>query len=69
MKKFHPLTVERIEHETKDSVRIALAVPEEFASEYEFLPGQHLPFQITVDGKNYGARTASVRRDESGRWK
>lgn len=59
MKKFHPLTVERIEHETKDSVRIALAVPEEFANEYEFLPGQHLPFQIMVDGKKL-RRTYSI---------
>jgi len=59
MKQFHPLTVERIEHETRDSVRIALAVPEELADEYQFLPGQHLPFQIVVDGKKL-RRTYSI---------
>jgi ring-1,2-phenylacetyl-CoA epoxidase subunit PaaE len=59
MKQFHPLTVEKIEHETRDSVRIALAVPEEFASEYEFLPGQHLPFQISLDGRKL-RRTYSI---------
>ena len=59
MKQFHPLTVERLEHETRDSVRIALAVPEELASEYEFLPGQHLPFQISLNGKKV-RRTYSI---------
>ena len=59
MKQFHPLTVERIEHETADSVRIALTVPAEFENEYEFLPGQHLPFEITVGGRKL-RRTYSI---------
>ena len=65
MKQFHELTIERITPETKDSVRIALGVPDEFADEYKFLPGQHLPFQITLDGKKQ-RRTYSIcsGRDE-----
>ncbi|MDH3336997.1 MAG: 2Fe-2S iron-sulfur cluster-binding protein [Gammaproteobacteria bacterium] len=59
MKQFHPLTIARLDRETKDSVRIALCVPDEFADEYAFLPGQHLPFQITVDGKKL-RRTYSI---------
>jgi ring-1,2-phenylacetyl-CoA epoxidase subunit PaaE len=59
MKEFHPLTVERIEPESADAVRIALGVPEELADEYEFLPGQHLPFQVTIDGKKL-RRTYSI---------
>ena len=59
MKQFHPLTIEGIERETKDSMRIALAVPGEFEGEYEFLPGQHLPFEITVNGKKI-RRTYSI---------
>jgi len=59
MREFHPLTIERIESETKDSVRIALSVPKEFKSEYGFLAGQHLPFQITVDGRKL-RRTYSI---------
>ena len=51
--------IERIEPETGDSVRIALAVPAEFESDYEFLPGQHLPFEITIDGKKL-RRTYSI---------
>ena len=59
MRQFHPLTIERIDPETRDSLRIALDVPEEYASEYEFLPGQHLPFEVTIDGKKL-RRTYSI---------
>lgn len=59
MKQFHPLTVERLEKETEDSIRVALGVPEEFADEYEFLPGQHLPFEVTIGGKKM-RRTYSI---------
>ena len=59
MREFRPLTIERIEPESKDAVRIALGVPKEFESEYEFLAGQHLPFQVTIDGKKL-RRTYSI---------
>lgn len=59
MRQFHPLTVERVTPETRDSVRIAFSVPDEFAAEYDFLPGQHLPFQITV-GDRKVRRTYSI---------
>jgi ring-1,2-phenylacetyl-CoA epoxidase subunit PaaE len=66
MRQFHPLTIERIDRETSDSVRIALGVPDDIRSEYEFHPGQHLPFQITVDGKKL-RRTYSIC-SEQGQW-
>ena len=47
-------------------MRIALGVPEEFADEYEFLPGQHLPFQVTVDGKKL-RRTYSICSEQNER--
>ena len=59
MKEFHPLAIERIEPETKDSVRISLGVPEDLAAEYQFRPGQHLPFEIELDGKKL-RRTYSI---------
>ena len=59
MRQFHPLTIERLDRETRDSVRIALHVPEELQSEYGFLAGQHLPFQISVEGKKL-RRTYSI---------
>ena len=59
MKQFHPLKIERIEPETNDSVRIALAVPAEHESDYEFLPGQHLPLEIEIGGRKL-RRTYSI---------
>ena len=59
MKQFHKLTVDAIERETKDSVRISLRVPDDLAEEYRFMPGQHLPFQIERDGRKL-RRTYSI---------
>ena len=51
MRKYHSLSVAGLRNETSDSVRIALTVPEDAINEFDFLPGQHLPLQITFDGK------------------
>ena len=51
MRKFHSLTVSEKRNETADSVRITLQVPDDVQPEFEFLPGQHLPIQIEVDGR------------------
>jgi ring-1,2-phenylacetyl-CoA epoxidase subunit PaaE len=59
MRQFHSLKIKSIQRETRDSVRIALRVPDELRSEYEYLPGQHLPFQLELDGKKL-RRTYSI---------
>ena len=59
MRQFHLLKVQSIDRETADSMRVALQVPDELREEYDFLPGQHLPIQITVDGKKI-RRTYSI---------
>jgi ring-1,2-phenylacetyl-CoA epoxidase subunit PaaE len=59
MRQFHSLRVQSIEQETVDSIRIALQVPEDLREEYAFLPGQHLPIQLSVNGKNI-RRTYSI---------
>ena len=51
MRKYHQLTVVEKHSETPDSVRVALAVPDDARQEFEFLPGQHLPMQVVIDGK------------------
>lgn len=51
MRKFHSLTVSEKSNETPDSVRIRLQVPKDVQPEFEFLPGQHLPIQIEVEGR------------------
>lgn len=50
MRKFHPLSVVEVRKETDNSVRVALQVPDELRDEFDFLPGQHLPIQIDVNG-------------------
>jgi len=59
MRRFHLLTVARVERETEDSVRVSLEVPPELREEFRFLPGQHLPLQIMLDGRKI-RRTYSI---------
>ncbi len=66
MKKFHALVVASKDQETRNSVRIALDVPEELRNEYAFQAGQHLPIQIERDGKKI-RRTYSIC-SEQGEW-
>lgn len=51
MRKYHRLKITDLQNETPDSVRVALSVPEDARSEFDFLPGQHLPMQISLDDK------------------
>ena len=51
MRKFHSLTVSDKRNETRDSVRLTLQVPDRIRDEFDFLPGQHLPIQVEIDGK------------------
>jgi ring-1,2-phenylacetyl-CoA epoxidase subunit PaaE len=51
MRQFHELTVCSVIRETEDSIRLGLDVPEELKDEFAFLPGQHLPVQVRLDGE------------------
>ncbi len=51
MRRFHSLKVKSVDQETADSMRVTLQVPEKLKKQYDFLPGQHLPIQISVDSK------------------
>ncbi len=59
MIEFHSLLVAEKHQETRDSIRLALEVPENLRSEYAFQAGQHLPIQIERDGKKI-RRTYSI---------
>ena len=59
MRKYHKLTVAGVKPETRDSVRVAIDVPENLHREFEFQPGQHLPLQVEIDGKKV-RRTYSI---------
>lgn len=66
MKQFNSLIVAAKKSETRDSLRIALEVPEELRKEYVFQAGQHLPIQVERDGKKL-RRTYSIC-SEQGDW-
>ena len=59
MRRFHRLTVESIAPEGEDAMRISLQVPPELREQFGFLPGQHLPLQVVLDGRKI-RRTYSI---------
>ena len=59
MRQFHTLKVAAKRNETRDSVRLALEVPEELQATFEFLPGQHLPIRVDRNGTSL-RRTYSI---------
>jgi ring-1,2-phenylacetyl-CoA epoxidase subunit PaaE len=50
MSKFHPLTIARVDRETRDAVAITFAVPDELAGLYRYEPGQHVTVRAELDG-------------------
>jgi ring-1,2-phenylacetyl-CoA epoxidase subunit PaaE len=51
MATFHPLTVTDVRRETRDSVVLSLAVPEEHNETFRFTQGQYLTFRASIDGE------------------
>ncbi len=49
--KFHTLKVQDITRETDDCVSVAFEVPEELAESYQFVPGQYLTLEASIDGE------------------
>jgi ring-1,2-phenylacetyl-CoA epoxidase subunit PaaE len=52
MSKFHPLSIAKIERETRDAVAITFAIPPAIAREFHFDPGQHLTLRTSIDGQD-----------------
>jgi len=52
MSKFHPLTVAKIERETRDAVAITFAVPANLADAFRFAAGQHLTLRADIAGQD-----------------
>ena len=50
--KFHPLTVTRVEHETRDAIAVTFAVPPAAAAAFRHQPGQHLTLRAIIDGED-----------------
>lgn len=51
MSKFHPLTVTNLRRDTRDSVVVTLAPPEDARDAFRFVQGQYLTFRRVFDGE------------------
>lgn len=47
---FHPLTVREVRRLTEDSIEVTFDVPEEFADNYDYEPGQYLALRMDLNG-------------------
>jgi ring-1,2-phenylacetyl-CoA epoxidase subunit PaaE len=59
MRRFHSLTVTHVAREAEDAMRVGLQVPPELREQFRFLPGQHLPLQVVLQGRKI-RRTYSI---------
>lgn len=49
--RFHPLAVREVRRLTEDSIEVTFDVPEEFADEYDYAPGQYLALRMDLNGR------------------
>ncbi|MBN9150073.1 MAG: phenylacetate-CoA oxygenase/reductase subunit PaaK [Micrococcales bacterium] len=49
--RFHPLTVREVRRLTEDSIEVTFDVPEEFAENYDYEPGQYLALRMNLNGR------------------
>lgn len=49
--KFHTLRIAEVRRETADAVSLRFEIPDELASEYRFVQGQHLNVRMRFDGE------------------
>jgi ring-1,2-phenylacetyl-CoA epoxidase subunit PaaE len=50
---FHTLTIDRVEHDTADTVAISLAVPPAVEALFDYKAGQYLTIKIDIDGVSH----------------
>lgn len=50
---FHTLTIDRVVHDTADTVAISLSVPPEVAPLFRYKAGQYLTLKIDIDGVSH----------------
>ena len=51
MFQFHPLLVKKIKKETAQAVEITFEIPQEFKSEFKFIPGQYITIKKEFNGQ------------------
>ncbi len=48
---FYPLTVRKVQHETRDAVTVVFDVPANLESQFRFTQGQYLTLRATIEGE------------------
>jgi ring-1,2-phenylacetyl-CoA epoxidase subunit PaaE len=51
MSKFHPLTVSKVKHETRDAIAVTFDVPAELKDIFAYRQGQYLTLRTTIEGE------------------
>jgi ring-1,2-phenylacetyl-CoA epoxidase subunit PaaE len=49
-KGFHRISVSKVENLTADTVKVTLHIPEEWKTEFSFIPGQYLTLSVELNG-------------------
>jgi ring-1,2-phenylacetyl-CoA epoxidase subunit PaaE len=52
MSKFHPLTVAKVKHETRDAIAVTFDVPPNLKDAFKYQQGQHLTLRAMIDGED-----------------
>src|SRR5476649_3005265 len=52
MSKFYPLSVADVRHETRDTIAVTFAVPDELQQQFRFQQGQHLTLRTHIDSED-----------------
>jgi len=52
MSTFHPLTVAKVKHETRDAIAVTFDVPPQLKETFKYRQGQHLTLRAMVDGED-----------------
>jgi ring-1,2-phenylacetyl-CoA epoxidase subunit PaaE len=51
MSTFHPLTVAKVKHETRDAIAVTFDVPPQLKETFKYRQGQHLTLRTTIAGE------------------
>lgn len=62
MSKFHTLTIREVRPETRDTVSVAFAVPEDLRDSFRYTQGQHLVMRTRITARKCAAPIRSARR-------
>lgn len=52
LSRFYPLTVQAIQHETRDAVTVVFDVPTELAERFRFIQGQYVTLRALIEGED-----------------